>query len=367
MPTCRSLLPVLLALSLLVIGCRRETPTPTTRPPRPVLVAEAVARDVPLYLTEVGKCAAFETVMIQPQISGAITKIHFKDGAEVQKGDLLFTIDPRPFQAALQQAEASLEINRAKAAYDEAQLKRNKDLRQSNAVALQALDNAVANARASAAAVTGDLAALETAKLNLEYCNIRAPISGRAGRRLVDVGNVVEANKAELLLLQRQDPIYVDFFIPENELHRLRKFKTEGILKVEASFPDDPETRREGELDFLDSGVQENAGVIRLRAILKNEDRLFWPGQFVNVRLLLDTLKASTLVPQEAVQTSKRGPYVYVVKDDLTVEMRLVKPGQRHGDEIVLLEGVKPGERVVTTGQIALAPGAAVTLAEARP
>ncbi len=361
----RSSLPAVLTLGLLLTaGCKKETAAPKARPPRPVLVAEAVSRDVPLYRDEVGKCAAYETVMIQPQISGAITEIYFQDGAEVKKGDQLFTIDPRPFEAALTMAEASLEGNLAKAAFDEAQLKRNKDLRKNNAVALQALDSAVASARASAAAVLSDKAAVETAKLNLAYSSIRAPITGRASRRLVDVGNVVEANKTQLLLIQRQDPIYIDFTVPESELHRVRSYKAAGTLRVEASFPDAPEMKREGTFDFFDSGVQEDAGVVRMRAVMKNEDRLFWPGQFVKVRLLLDTLKDTVLVPYDALQISKRGPYVYVLKDDSTVELRPVKPGQQHGDEVVLLEGVKAGERVVTTGQVALSPGAKVAVAQ---
>jgi multidrug efflux system membrane fusion protein len=214
----------------------------------------------------------------------------------------------------------------------------------------------------SKAAVAADEAAVETAQINLDYCAIRSPITGRTSKRMVDGGNVVEANKTQLLLIQRQDPVYVDFSVPESELHRVRHYNQAGTLKVEARFPDDPSISREGEFDFLDSGVQTNAGVVRMRAILKNEDRLFWPGQFVNVRLVLDTLKDAVLVPNEAVQVGRAGPFVFVVKEDNTVALRAVKPGQKHGKEIVITEGVKPGETVVVTGQITLSPGATVAI-----
>lgn len=351
-------------LAVALSACQKKKTGAAERLPRPVVAATAEAADVPLYIDEIGKCDASATVMIQPQVSGEIVEVHFKDGAEVKKGDLLFTIDPRPYEAALAKAKASLEQNRAKAAYDEAQLTRNKELQRSKAIALQALDSAVSNARVSRAAVAADEAEVKAAELNLEYCYIRSPISGRTGKRLVDAGNVVEKNKAELLLIQQQDPLYIDFTVTEGSLPTVRRYWQEGTLKVQAAFSDNPLDRREGDFDFLDSGVKGDSGTVWMRATLQNGDRHFWPGQFVSVRLLLDMLKGAVLVPSEAVQASKKGPYVYVIKEDSTVEMRSVEPGQRQGEQIVVKSGVAAGETVVVTGHVTLSEGAKVRIVD---
>jgi len=345
--------------ALLFSACGQKNGAPP-KPVRPVTAAQAVARDVPLYLDEIGSCTAFESVIIQPQVSGPITGIHFTDGAELKKGDLLFTIDPEPFQAALEKAAATLEQDRAKHDYDVAQLKRSEELSRTKVTSPQDLDNARSTAQGSAAAMQADQAALQTAQINLNYCSIKSPIDGRASKRMVDTGNIVTANATPLLLIQRQDPIYVDFTIAENALARVRKYIDAGTLKVQASFSDDPAKSRIGEFNFLDSGVQQGAGTVRLRAVFENKDRLFWPGQFVNVRVLLDTIKAAVLVPAEALQVGNNGPFVFVIKEDKTVELRLVKPGQRQGGDVVITEGLKPDETVVVTGQLALAPGTSV-------
>lgn len=358
--------PSVLSGMLLLTACQKKDSTPMQPPVRAVTVATAESRDVPLYLDEIGNCTAYETVMVEPQVSGKLDGIHFKDGDEVHKGDLLFTIDPRPFQAALDKAKATLEQDKAKDQFNQAQFLRNQELRKTKVVAEQDLDNARSTALSSKATVLADEAAVETAQINLDYCKIVSPVDGRTSKRQVDVGNVVAANTTQLLLIQRQDPIYVEFTIPENSLSRVRDFYKQGDLKVEASFPDDPQKHREGDFDFLDSGVQQNTGTVRLRAVLENNDRLFWPGQFVNVRLLLDTLKNAVLVPNEAVQVGQTGPFVFVVKPDSTVELRPVKPGQRQGHDVVITSGLKQGETVVVTGQIALAPGAKVSTTPAQ-
>jgi multidrug efflux system membrane fusion protein len=357
----RLLWPITLSLAVtLVAGCKKAE-NRTKRPPRPVTVATAETRAVPLYQDEIGNCSAYESVTIQPQVSGMIVAIHFKDGDEVNPGDPLFTIDPRPFQAALDKAKATLEQNRAKAAFDQAQLKRNEELFKTRAIASQDLDNARTTAKASEAAIRSDEASVETAQINLEYAEIRSPITGRTGKRMADMGNVVGPG-TPLLVIQRQDPIYVDFTIPESTLPRVRHYREAGTLKVEAAFADDPSKRREGEFNFLDNAVQQNTGTVRVRAVLDNKDRLFWPGQFVNVRLLLDILQNAVLVPNEALQINQNGPFIYVLKPDSTVELRPVKPGQRQGSDLVVEEGLKAGEVVVVNGQIALSPGAEVTV-----
>ena len=354
----------LVFVAVAAAACKQDVPPPPL-PPRPVTVAKAETRDVPFYLDEIGNCTAFETVTIQSQVSGPITEIHFTDGQEVKKGDPLFTIDPRPYQAALDKANGTLVQDTAKHDNDEVQLKRTEELRKTKVVAQQDLDNASATAESSAALVQADQAALEQAQINLDYCTIKSPIEGRASKRMVDAGNVVTANQTQLLLIQRQDPIYADFIIPENALPQVRKFIDAGTLKVQASFPEDPSKNRVGDFNFLDSGVQQASGTVRMRAIFKNEDRMFWPGQFVKIRILLDTIKDAVLVPDQAVQVGANGPNVFVMKPDSTVDLRPVKTGQHQGNETVITgTSIKPGESVVVTGQLALAPGTKVSVVE---
>jgi multidrug efflux system membrane fusion protein len=357
--------PPALAL-VLMTACGKKAP-PGEPPPKAVSVATADSRDVPIYLDEIGNCIAFETVTIQPQVSGPVTEIHFTDGAELKKGVALFTIDPRPYQAALDKAKATLAQDSAKHDYDVAQLKRSMELSRTKVVSPQDLDSAQSTAETSAGTMQADAAAVEQAQINLDYCAIRSPIDGRASKRLVDAGNVVTANVTQLLLIQRQDPIYADFTIPEGALPQVRKFIDAGSLKVQASFADDPSKTRVGEFNFLDSGVQQSSGTVRMRAILKNDDRLFWPGQFVNIRVLLDTIPNAVLVPNEALQVGNNGPFVFIVKKDNTAELRPVKPGQRQGSEVVITEGIAAGETVVITGQIALAPGTKVDVKSTAP
>ena len=349
---------------LVLASCGRKA-SPPQMPMRPVTAAIAASRDVPIYLDEIGTCTAYESVTIKPQVSGPITAIQFSDGAEVSKGDLLFTIDPRPYQAALGKARATLEQDRAKAVYDQSQLLRNEELRRNKVTAPQDLDSARSLAQSSQAAVMADEAAVETAQINLDYCFIKSPIEGRTSKRMVDLGNVVTVNATLLLLIQRQDPIYADFTIEESALPRVRRFIDAGTLKVQASFADDPSKSRMGDFNFIDNGVQSESGTVRMRAVFENKDRFFWPGQFVNIRILLDTIKDAVLVPNEALQIGNNGPFVFIVKPDATVELRLVKPGQRQGDDVVIAEGVKQGEQVVVTGQLALAPGTHVKVTQA--
>ena len=346
-------------MALSLSSCGKKNGGPPPKPIRPVTAAQAVSRDVPIYLDEIGNCTAFETVTIQPQVSGPIVGIHFTDGTELKKGDLLFTIDQRPYQAALDKAKGTLEQDKAKAVYAESQLQRNEELRRTKVIAAQEFENASSTARSAKATVQADEAAVETAQIDLEYCTIRSPIQGRASKRLVDMGNMVSPG-TQLLLIQRQDPIYVEFTVPEAALPKVRQYREADTLKVDASFADDPQKHRTGAFDFLDSGIQQGTGTVRMRAVLENVDRLFWPGQFVNVRILLDTLKGTVLVPNEAVQVGNSGPFVFVIKEDHTVDLRPVKIGQRQGDDMAIREGVKAGETVVVTGQLALAPGTQV-------
>ena len=319
-----------------------------TQPPvRPVLVAKVISKDVPLYLDEIGTCAAYETVQVQAQVSGKILVRHFQDGSEVKKGDLLFTIDPAPYQAALDQAKAQ-------AALDQVTLKRQADLRAKNVTSGQDYDIAVANAQKSQALA-------EAAQVNFDYCYIKSPINGRVGLRNVDIGNLVGPSTGSLVTIQGLDPIYTDFTVSETDLALVRKYLGGPNVKVQTYSPDEKIAPRVGDLYFIDNAVQPGSGTVKARGITPNPDRAFWPSEFVRVRFILDTVKDARLVPSQAVQISQSGPFVFVVKPDNTVDLRPVKPGQKQdGDFAVIEKGVEPGETVVVTGQLALAPGAKV-------
>jgi multidrug efflux system membrane fusion protein len=286
-------------------------------------------------------------VQVQAQVSGVIIGRHFQDGSEVKKGDLLFTIDPRPFQAVLDQAKAQ-------AALDQVTLKRQEDLRARKVISQQDYDTAVANAQKSQAAT-------EAAQVNLDWCYIKSPINGRIGLRNVDVGNLVGPTTGSLVTIQGLDPIYTDFTVAQNDLPLVRKYLGGPNLKVQTYLADGSITPRLGDLYFIDKAVQPGSGTVKVRGVTPNPDRALWPSEFVLVRFILDTLKDATLVPTQAVQISQAGPFVFVVKSDNTVELRPVTPGQRQeGDLTVIENGVKPDETVVVTGQLALAPGAKI-------
>lgn len=346
-------------------GCRESSQPSFERPPAPVTVAAAVAENVPNYIDAVGKVTAREVVSIQPQVSGRITKIHFTDGADVKIGDVLFTIDPRPYQAQLNQAEANLVQAGAALELARVNFARVESLTDPRAVSRQDYDtkkNAVALAEAQ---VQQNRAAVDSARLNVEYCTIRSPINGRAGQRVVDVGNVVSANTGSLLVIQRLDPIYADFTVTENELTAVQRNMANRNLRVEVRLPDDGAKPRDGKLTFLDNSVQEGTGTVRLRATVANGDRYFWPGRFAKVRLILSTRRDAVLVPAEAPQLSAKGSFVYVIKKDSSAEQRPVKVGQRQGDLVVIDEGVNAGERVVVKGQVGVTPGGKVQVIQA--
>ncbi|HEV8619190.1 MAG TPA: efflux RND transporter periplasmic adaptor subunit [Candidatus Udaeobacter sp.] len=339
---------VLAAFVLYRIFQHRASEVKPAQPPvRPVLVAKVITKEVPIYLDEIGTCAAYETVQVQAQVSGQVITRDFQDGSDVKKSDLLFTIDPRPFQAALDQAKAQ-------AALDQATLKRQEDLRARKVISQQDYDIAVANAQKSQAVA-------DAAQVNLDFCYIKSPINGRVGLRNVDVGNLVGPSSPPLVTIQGLDPIYTDFTVSETDLPLVRRYLGGPNVKVETRSPDGGKPPRSGDLYFIDTAVQPGAGTVKARAVTPNPDHAFWPLEFVRVRFILDQLKDATLVPSQAVQISQSGPFVFVVKPDNTVDLRQVKPGQRQeGDTTVIEEGLKAGETVVVTGQLALAPGAKV-------
>jgi multidrug efflux system membrane fusion protein len=400
-----------LAAALLTACVNNKAQQSFERPPAPVQVAAAVTQDVPTYLDAIGKTVAREVVSIQPQVSGRIIKVHFADGANVRKGDMLFTIDPRPFEANLKQAQANLsrsvalkkqaEANLAReiaqAKWGLAQVERYRVLLEQGVVPREQYeqlranyDSLKANAEAARAAVRSadeaikvDSAAIESAKVQLSYCYIRSPIDGRAGQRLVDVGNVVNpggsggnsndmaggnspGNSNSLLVIERLDPIYADFTISQNSLTAVQQQMRLGTLAAEVRLPDSADEPVIGQLTFLDNAVQNATGQVNLRATIPNAGLRFWPGRFVNIRLVLSTIHGAVLVPAAAPQMSANGSFVYVVKQDLTAEQRPVSLGQRQGDLIVVEKGIEPGEQVVINGQLGVTPGGKVVVEQPR-
>jgi multidrug efflux system membrane fusion protein len=355
-----------LVLGLLLTACAKKDPPPFERPPSPVTVATAVSMDVPVYLDEVGHTVAREVVSVQPQVSGRITEIHFADGADLKKGDPLFTIDPRPFQSQLDAAQANLAQSKAALDFAKIQFARVQDLVESKAIARQDYDTRKNAVDVGEAQVKQNEAAVESARLNLEYTAILSPIDGRAGHRLVDNGNVVTANTTTLLTIERLDPIYADFTVTENDLSQVQRNEAKRTLRAEVRLPDAPKPEV-GELTFLDNSVQSSSGTVLLRATVPNPARHLWPGQFVNVRLVLATLPKAVLVPAAASQDSAKGTFVYVVKEDSTAELRPVKLGQRQGEMVVVEQGLQPGERVVMNGQLGVMPGGKVRVIPGTP
>lgn len=396
---------VVVLSAIFLSGCVNKAQQNFERPPSPVQVSVAVSQDVPTYLDAIGKTVAREVVSIQPQVSGRITKIHFTDGANVKRGDMLFTIDTRPFEANLRQAQANLsrdgalkkqaEANLAKevaqAKWGLAQVERYRVLVEQGIVPREqyeqfraSYDSLRANVDAARAAVGSaaetikvDAAAVESAKVQLSYCYIRSPIDGRAGQRLVDIGNVVNPGGSNvnssnggsgnaLLVIERLDPIYADFTISQNNLTAVQQQMREGSLRAEVRLPDAADEPVIGQLTFLDNAVQDATGQVNLRATIPNVAHRFWPGRFVNIRLVLNTIHDAVLVPASAPQMSAQGSFVYVVKQESIAEQRPVTLGQRQGDLIVVEKGVEAGERVVINGQLGVTPGGKVAIEEPR-
>jgi len=356
---------VLLAILglLQAIGCSsgKVQAAPAGPPPPLVSVVKARTQDVPRYLDEIGRNAALESVTVTPQVGGRIEERHFKDGDNLKKGQLLFVIDPRPYKAQLDAAQATLAQNKAALELAKIEFERDADILNTRAISKEDYDTKKNAVDVSKAQVEAAEAALETAKLNLEYCYIHSPIDGRAGARLVDVGNVVQANSTALLSIQRNDPIYANFTVTERDLPEVQKQITHRTLKASIWLPTDSANEaRTGIVEFLDNTVQNGTGTVNLRATIPNGDRHFWPGQFVNVRLVLGTDEGAVLIPNDAAQISQRGPFVFVVKSDDTAELRPVVLGQRQGSDVVVTGGLSAGERVVVVGQMTVRPGGKV-------
>lgn len=328
----------------------------------PVLAADVVRKDVPLIVKAIGSVHPPASVTVRPQVGGQIAALHFKEGQELKKGDLLFTIDKRPYEVALQQAQAALDLAMAQAANAEDQSTRYKTLNKTGAVAAEQFDQIKTNLRTTAAAVKSAEAVVHNAQLQLEYCDIRSPIEGRAGKYLVDAGNVVQANQMELVVINQIDPIEVTFAVAERYLGEIRRYAAEGQLKVVAT-PDGKELMPvEGQLVFVDNAVKSATGTISLKARFANNPKVLWPGQFVDVDLWLTTDRDAVVAPSAAIQTGQAGQFVYIIKPDQTVEARLIVLARTSDDAAVIREGLKGGEKIVIDGHSRLGPGSKVEI-----
>lgn len=326
----------------------------------PVLFATAEAKDVPIILRGLGTVQAFNTVSIKSRVEGAVTKINFKEGQEVRIGDVLIQLDARPFQAALDQAEALLARDKASLANAQTDLQRYAKLLAQQFTPEQTYTTQKSTVAQDQATINNDEASIKAAQLNVEYATIKSPIDGVTGIRLVDLGNLVQANSQTLVILTQIKPIYVVFTLPEADIRRIREAIAKNRLSVQAFTAGDQKQISVGVLDLVDNTVDQTTGTFKLKAEFPNSDTALWPGQFVNAHLVLETVYNGVTVPSVAVQTGPNGSFIYVVKDNSTVDMRPVEVMQTENNTALIGSGLKVGERVVTTGQFQLYQGAKV-------
>jgi multidrug efflux system membrane fusion protein len=341
-------------------ACNAKKEKPKTKPAVPVKVAQAVQKNVPVQVKAIGNIEAYTSVAIKSQVSGQISRVHFSEGSDVNKGALLVSIDPEPFQAALHQYEATLAKDQAQARFAADQAKRYEGLLKDGIVTHDQYDQLRANAESLAATVVADRAAIRNAKIQLGYCSIRSPIAGRTGTVTLQPGNLVKANDLAIVTVNQLTPIYVTFSLPEKRLTEIKHAMAAGQLKVEAVIPNEPGSTEAGTISFLDNAVNPATGTIKLKGVFANKSRKLWPGQFTDVLITLGTRQNAVVVPTQAIQTSQQGEFVYVVKQDNKVEMRQVTSALALGAETVVEKGLAPGETIVIDGQLRLTPGAAV-------
>jgi multidrug efflux system membrane fusion protein len=353
------------AAFVFVLQNRSDGRPPETTEPEAVAVraAAAVQKTVPVQLTAIGTVESYASVSIKSRISGQLVQVHFKEGQDVSKGDLLFTIDPRPYEVALKEAQARLAKDKVLAGKAEIDARRYADLAGKDFVSKDKSEQFRANAAALRATLEGDKAAIENARLQLSYCYISAPFSGRTGSLLVDEGAQIKANDDRGLVdIMQITPIYVSFSVPQQDLGLIQQRMNQATLPVAANLPGGSTGPEQGNLTFLDNRVSSDTGTIGLKATFANSDRRLWPGQFVDVVLTLTTRPDSIVVPSVAVQTGQQGLFVFIIKPDMTVESRPVSVAMTLGSETVIDSGVSAGEQVVTDGQFRLVPGSHVQI-----
>jgi multidrug efflux system membrane fusion protein len=345
-----------LLLSALCLACGSEKKA-RTEDKVPVTVAVAEQKDVPIEIKAIGSVQPMATVAIRAQITGQLNQVSFREGDDVQRGQLLFTIDQRPYQAALAQANANLARDEAQLRNAESEARRYADLVKKDYVTKEDYDKITSSAEAARAVVAADRAAIDTARVSLSYCEIHSPIAGRTGSLQVHGGNLVRANDTTpLVVINQIAPVYVQFSIPERDLNALRKHADPRSVPVRVSAREGGATLAEGRLTFIDNAVDPTTGTISLKGTFANPSRALWPGEYVNVALTVSSRNGAIVIPAQAVQSGQRGQYVYVVKEGNAVEMRPVTVGQQVEQQAIIDRGVQAGETVVTDGQIRLTP-----------
>ncbi|HMA90243.1 MAG TPA: efflux RND transporter periplasmic adaptor subunit [Burkholderiales bacterium] len=359
------LLVVAAAAALVYIGGAirpTEKKRPAGAPPVPVSVAVATGRTVPVYLRAIGNVDAYSSVAVKARVDGQIVEVGFREGQAVRRDEVLFRLDARPFVAALRQAEANVARDTASRDQARSQERRYLDLLEKNFVSKEAYAQFRTNAETAEAQLKASQAALETARLNFEYCTIRSPIDGFVGRIMLQLGNLVKANDTNpLVVINQVKPVYVTFAVPEQGLAQLRQHMAKGPLEVDASSSDAASAPiARGRLVFIDNAVDTSTGTIKLRAQFDNTDLALWPGQFIAVKVKLYDQKDAVVVPSAAVQTGPQGEYVYVLTADSTIEVRRVTVARTEGEETIIAKGVTPREKVVTRGQLRLQPNSKV-------
>jgi len=343
-------------------GCAKEHAAPAPHAAAvPVTVSKVTQRAMPVQLTAIGNVGGY-TVSVEAQVAGELLDVHFKEGDFVHKGQLLFTIDPRPYEAALAQAQAQLSRDKAVAANGRAQAQRISKLLTDGVVSPSDADSSTSAAAAAEATVAADEAALKTAQLNLQYCNIYSPMDGRTGAVLVKPGNLVKVADVPIVVIKRLSPIPVDFLVPQEYLPEITKRLAARPLRVEATVPNSSGPPEVGKLVFVDNAVDTTTGTIRLRALFENSSNALWPGLYVNAVMTLSEESNATVIPSQAITAGQQGSLVYVVEADGTVAPRAVVSSRSVGGQAVIDKGLKPGETVVTDGQVRLVPGAKIQI-----
>lgn len=351
---------VLCLVPLLLSGCA-EKKQPQKRSPVPVITAQATRKTVPVQFTAVGNVESIQSVVVRPQVNGEILKVHFREGDDVAKGTLLFTIDPRPLEAALKKAQANLTRDLVQERNAKADAARYEQLVKEGIVTHEQYEGYRTKAEAATADAAADHANVENARVQLSYCTVRSPITGRTGNLTITAGNVVKANEGQLVTVNQIAPIYVTFSVPEKSLTELRSRMNAGDLRIEAVVPGRPEPEQ-GVVTFIDNTVDTTTGTIKLKGTFANKTKSLWPGQFATVVITLKNLPDAVVVPSQTVQTGQQGAFVFVVKPDSTADIRPVKTGVTYDGMTVIESGLQPGETVVTDGQMRLSPGAQVTV-----
>jgi multidrug efflux system membrane fusion protein len=354
------------ALFLLMIAlsaCSSGKAQPAKKETVPVTAAAVVRKTVPVQIRGIGNVEAYSTVGVKSQIGGVLMRVHFKEGQDVNRGALLFTIDPRPYEAALKQAEANLAKDTAQVENAREEVRRYAELVKKGYVAQEQYDQIRTNAAALEATVNADKAAVENAQLQLKYCYIYSPLTGRTGSLISYEGNLIKANAdSSMVVINQIQPIYVTFSVAEQYLAEIKKYMATNHVKVEAFIGNDDAHPIEGVLTFVDNAVDTTTGTIKLKATFANREKRLWPGLFVSVVATLTVQPDAIVVPSQAIQAGQSGQYVFVIKDDLTAESRPVVAGRTLDGETIVEKGLQPGENVVTDGQLRLVPGAKVEI-----